>query len=170
MLVETTSSRVPSSRQPAENPCLHAPGSTGQSLLTVLSQHPDKEIHAYCRSKSKLSRLSPDIARNRKRQNLQRPPNRRLHLGHQSSLHGRRNIRQHTHPAAESHKTSRKSLSQPWKIYAPNARLPRLIGRAEQRQLGSSSLSRHTQGCTLGADHRGVVRLRRSQGCGKVSA
>lgn len=43
---------------------LGATGNTGQSLLTVLSQSPDKEIHAYCRSKSKLLRLSPEVSTN----------------------------------------------------------------------------------------------------------
>ncbi len=43
---------------------LGATGNTGQSLLTILSQAPDKTIHAYCRSKSKLLRLSPHISSN----------------------------------------------------------------------------------------------------------
>jgi oxidoreductase AflX len=37
-------------------------GNTGKSLLKVLSQSPDKEIHAYARSKSKLLRLSPELS------------------------------------------------------------------------------------------------------------
>ncbi|KAK4995389.1 hypothetical protein LTR66_004782 [Elasticomyces elasticus] len=43
---------------------LGATGKTGQALLRVLSQSPDKEIHAYCRSKSRLLRLSPDLMSN----------------------------------------------------------------------------------------------------------
>lgn len=41
---------------------LGATGNTGQSLLKVLSQSPDSEIHAYVRSKSKLLHLSPELA------------------------------------------------------------------------------------------------------------
>jgi putative NADH-flavin reductase len=41
---------------------LGATGNTGQSLLNVLSQSPDNEIHAYVRSKSKMLRLSPELS------------------------------------------------------------------------------------------------------------
>ncbi|KAI5268120.1 hypothetical protein E4T47_07894 [Aureobasidium subglaciale] len=40
---------------------LGATGNTGQSLLQVLTQDSSNKIHAYCRSKSKLERLQPDI-------------------------------------------------------------------------------------------------------------
>lgn len=38
---------------------LGATGNTGLSLLDVLRQSPDKEVHAYCRSRAKLVRLYP---------------------------------------------------------------------------------------------------------------
>lgn len=41
---------------------LGATGSTGQSLLNLLVQSPDNKIHAYCRSKAKLEKLSPKLA------------------------------------------------------------------------------------------------------------
>jgi uncharacterized protein YbjT (DUF2867 family) len=40
---------------------LGATGNTGQSLLQVLTQTSNNKIHAYCRSKSKLEHLQPDI-------------------------------------------------------------------------------------------------------------
>ncbi|KAG8527117.1 uncharacterized protein KY384_008546 [Bacidia gigantensis] len=40
---------------------LGATGQTGQSLLNILSKLPDRQIHAYVRSKSKLERMSPDV-------------------------------------------------------------------------------------------------------------
>ncbi|KAI4795169.1 hypothetical protein E4T44_12406, partial [Aureobasidium sp. EXF-8845] len=40
---------------------LGATGNTGQSLLKVLTQNPTTKVHAYCRSKSKLENLQPDI-------------------------------------------------------------------------------------------------------------
>ena len=39
-----------------------ATGSTGQQILTQLLQAPDNKVHAYCRSKSKLEKLSPKLA------------------------------------------------------------------------------------------------------------
>ncbi|KAI5200552.1 hypothetical protein E4T39_05700 [Aureobasidium subglaciale] len=44
---------------------LGATGNTGQSLLQVLTQDPSNNIHAYCRSRSKLEHLQPDIVANR---------------------------------------------------------------------------------------------------------
>ena len=38
---------------------LGATGNTGQALVQVLLQSPNNEIHAYCRSKSKLERVCP---------------------------------------------------------------------------------------------------------------
>jgi uncharacterized protein YbjT (DUF2867 family) len=43
---------------------LGATGNTGQSLLQVLTQSSTNRIHAYCRSKSKLEHLQPDIVAN----------------------------------------------------------------------------------------------------------
>ena len=43
---------------------LGATGNVGQSLLEVLMQSPDRQIHAYARSKNKLLRLRPDLASN----------------------------------------------------------------------------------------------------------
>lgn len=43
---------------------LGATGNTGQALLRVLSHSSSNTIHAFCRSKSKLNNLSPDIASN----------------------------------------------------------------------------------------------------------
>ena len=40
---------------------LGATGNIGQSLLKVLEEQPNKDIHAFVRSKSKLERLSPAI-------------------------------------------------------------------------------------------------------------
>ena len=40
---------------------LGATGQTGQSLLKILSQSPENEIHTYVRSKAKLEKLSPNI-------------------------------------------------------------------------------------------------------------
>jgi putative NADH-flavin reductase len=40
---------------------LGATGNTGQSLLKVITQNPTNKVHAYCRSKSKLQNLQPDI-------------------------------------------------------------------------------------------------------------
>jgi putative NADH-flavin reductase len=40
---------------------LGATGNTGQSLLKVLTQNPTNKVHAYCRSKSKLQNLQPEI-------------------------------------------------------------------------------------------------------------
>ncbi|GAB7355637.1 hypothetical protein MBLNU459_g6357t2 [Dothideomycetes sp. NU459] len=45
---------------------LGATGNTGQCLLQVLSQSPENHVRAYCRSKAKLQRLSPDICSNEK--------------------------------------------------------------------------------------------------------
>ncbi|KAL9595328.1 MAG: hypothetical protein Q9219_006505 [cf. Caloplaca sp. 3 TL-2023] len=39
-----------------------ATGSTGQQILSQLLQSPDNKVHAYCRSKSKLEKLSPKLA------------------------------------------------------------------------------------------------------------
>ncbi|GMF81681.1 unnamed protein product [Aspergillus oryzae] len=44
---------------------LGATGNTGQALLNVLLQSPDNQIHAYCRSASKLNRLYPEITQHR---------------------------------------------------------------------------------------------------------
>jgi len=41
---------------------LGATGSTGQSLLNLLLKSPDKKVHAYARSRSKLEKLSPKLA------------------------------------------------------------------------------------------------------------
>lgn len=41
---------------------LGATGNTGQALIKILLQSPDKTIHAYCRSKQKLYRLAPEIS------------------------------------------------------------------------------------------------------------
>ncbi|OBW66067.1 MAG: Rhomboid-like protein [Aureobasidium pullulans] len=43
---------------------LGATGNTGQSLLQILTQDPSNTVHAYCRSKSKLERLQPNITNN----------------------------------------------------------------------------------------------------------
>jgi putative NADH-flavin reductase len=40
---------------------LGATGNTGQSLLNVLTQTPSNKIHAYCRSRSKLKTLQPNV-------------------------------------------------------------------------------------------------------------
>ncbi|KAH7399857.1 hypothetical protein BKA64DRAFT_599304, partial [Cadophora sp. MPI-SDFR-AT-0126] len=42
-----------------------ATGSVGQSLLDVILQSPQNDIHAYCRSSEKLKNLSPSIASNK---------------------------------------------------------------------------------------------------------
>ena len=44
---------------------LGATGSTGKSLIQILLQSPDKQIHAYCRSKEKLLKLLPNIHDNK---------------------------------------------------------------------------------------------------------
>ncbi|EON65066.1 hypothetical protein W97_04301 [Coniosporium apollinis CBS 100218] len=44
---------------------LGATGNVGQALLKVLLQSPDSQIHAYCRSKQKLTKLSPGITENK---------------------------------------------------------------------------------------------------------
>ncbi|KAH9212210.1 hypothetical protein DL95DRAFT_464253 [Leptodontidium sp. 2 PMI_412] len=41
---------------------LGATGSVGQAILTTLLESPDNKIQAYCRSKEKLTKLSPTIA------------------------------------------------------------------------------------------------------------
>ena len=43
---------------------LGATGSTGSSLIQVLLQSPDNQVHAYCRSKQKLIKTLPDLAIN----------------------------------------------------------------------------------------------------------
>ena len=43
---------------------LGSTGNTGQSLLRILMQNSSNKINAYCRSKSKLERLSPEIVSN----------------------------------------------------------------------------------------------------------
>lgn len=45
---------------------LGATGNTGQALIKILLESPDKKIHAYCRSKQKLYRLTPEIAEEKK--------------------------------------------------------------------------------------------------------
>ncbi|KAK4609015.1 Oxidoreductase ordB [Fulvia fulva] len=44
---------------------LGATGNTGQALINILLQSPEKKIHAYCRSKQKLLRLTPQLADNK---------------------------------------------------------------------------------------------------------
>lgn len=41
---------------------LGATGNTGLQLVNIIAKSPDKTIHAYCRSKSKLQKLAPDVA------------------------------------------------------------------------------------------------------------
>ena len=44
---------------------LGATGNTGQALINVLLQSPDKKVNAFCRSRKKLLRMTPSIADNK---------------------------------------------------------------------------------------------------------
>lgn len=43
---------------------LGATGNVGQSLVQVLLQQPNQQIHAYCRSQKKLEKLQPGVSQN----------------------------------------------------------------------------------------------------------
>ena len=52
---------------------LGATGSTGQSIIKVLLQSPDNKVQAYCRSKTKLLKLLPEVADNKNIQVFEGP-------------------------------------------------------------------------------------------------